>query len=112
MGFIPTHGPNCEKAVSYLTHCNICYKAVVYIQCSCRRPSKVYLDPPAQGPHDCDRAMRGDRAKLLMDLIKYSQSDPKGDTECPMCNKFILNVNDRIRKHFKKCPNRKEWFPR
>lgn len=110
MGYVPTHRTSCIKVYSFPLKCRYCRSTVIYFECSCG--SKVYLDPPDDGLHDCGRAIRADRAMLLMDLIEISHFDPGSQTECPMCGIKVLNAKDRIRKHFKKCPKREVWFSR
>ena len=112
MGYVPTHGPSCHKVCSYLTYCRACDEAVVYFECSCG--SKVFFDPPDEGVHECGAATstrRAERASLLIDMLHYAGLDLEGNTECPMCGIVVKNAGDRPRKHFKKCPKRKEWFP-
>jgi len=107
MGYVPTHGPDCFKIQSFFTYCRTCQAAVVYFECSCG--SKILLDPPDDGFHECGQFIRAERASLLIDLIYHSESEKLGQTQCPMCN--IILRNDRAKRHFKKCPKRKEWFP-
>lgn len=112
MGYVPNHGSGCYKVYSYLTCCSSCSDLVVYFECSCG--SKVFFDPPDEGEHKCGKATsarRAQRASLLMDMLHYASLDPEGRTECPMCRVVLRNSEDRPRKHFMKCPRRKEWFP-
>ena len=107
MGYVPTHGPGCVKVQSFFTYCPDCHGAVVYFECSCG--SKVFLDPATKVPHECVQYLRGERASLLIELIGHAKSKKVGQTQCPMCH--IILRNERVRRHFKKCPKRKVWFP-
>lgn len=107
MGYVPTHGPNCFRIRSFYLLCNKCGKGVVYFECSCG--SKIFLEPPDEGIHNCATKMRGDRAQSLLDLIELADKDKHDHTECPMCHVTIKNKD--VKRHFKKCPSRKNWFP-
>ncbi len=119
MRYVPTHGLDCAKLSSYPADCDRCGAKIIYFACSCG--SKVYFDPYDEGDegdggvHDCANSLnldlRSKRALLLGYLIELAQSDPSKTTHCPMCDKDIKNKKDNIRKHFKKCPNRRDWFP-
>ena len=53
MPFIPNHRDSCELKRSWETNCPFgCGKRVVYIECTCPRPSKFYLDKSGEGRHD------------------------------------------------------------
>ena len=107
-GYVPTHGPDCAKKRSFPTTCQRCGQSIIYFECSCG--SKVFLDPPDQGVHDCTQTEKAYRAQMLIDLIEISMQDARGSTVCPMCEAKVLNAKDRIRKHFKRCPKRSAWF--
>lgn len=107
MGWVPTHGSDCYRTRSYLTICFNCRSAVIFFECSCG--SKVFLDPPREGNHSCGKSRRRERAQLLLDLLEHAESEPEGETECPMCKVVIKSKGTR--RHFKKCPKRKVWFP-
>lgn len=107
MGHVPTHGPGCYRVRSYYTACQRCDESVIYFECSCG--SKVFLDPPDQGNHSCGTAFRKAHAVLLIDLLEHAESDPSGHIECPMCG--VVVRSKEARRHFKKCPKRKAWFP-
>lgn len=108
MGYLPTHGPDCYKVHSFATTCRDCHAVVIYFECSCG--SKVFLDPPDYGQHSCGKPIkRAERANLLITLIEYAQQNINDTTECPMCGVKVKNKT--VRKHFKKCPKRKLWFP-
>jgi hypothetical protein len=107
MGYVPTHGSNCYRLRSYLTVCQSCGASVIFFECSCG--SRVFLDPPYEGNHSCGTTKRKERAQLLLDLLAHAEEDPDGQMECPMCHVAIKNKV--ARRHFKKCPKRKVWFP-
>lgn len=107
MGYVPNHGPNCFKVRSFYLLCRNCGNGVIYFECSCG--SKVFLDPPDEGRHNCIQKMRGDHAQQLLELIEIAAADRHEDTECPMCGVTIRNKD--VTRHFKKCPKRKIWFP-
>lgn len=107
MGYVPTHGPNCQKVDSKRTTCQRCWNPVIYFECSCG--SRVFLDPGG-GEHNCNRHVRGDRARLLIAMIRLAEvGDPDDPTECPMCKARVKSRN--AKRHFKHCPKRKSWFP-
>lgn len=107
MGHVPTHGSDCYRLRSYLTTCQGCGGSVIYFECSCG--SSVFLDPPHEGNHSCGTNKRKTRALLLLDLLRYAEDDPDGETECPMC--VVVVKSKGARRHFRKCPKRKFWFP-
>lgn len=51
MGYVPTHGPGCEKVHAFPTPCKYCSASLIYFECTCG--SKVFLEPPSGGRHDC-----------------------------------------------------------
>lgn len=109
MGCVPTHGPDCYKVHSFLTVCRDCYTVVVYFECSCG--SKTFLEPPDSGPHSCRKPIkRAERASLLIALIEYASQNISDTTKCPMCGVEVKNK--KAQRHFKKCPKRRDWFPR
>jgi hypothetical protein len=107
MGYVPTHGPNCFRVRSFYILCKDCGRGVVYFECSCG--SKVLLDPPDEGNHNCIQEKRRERALSLLDLIESADADRHDHTECPMCGATIKNKD--VKRHFRRCPNRKRWFP-
>jgi hypothetical protein len=44
-----------------------------------------------------------------LDLIESADADLHDHTECPMCSATVKNKD--VKRHFKKCPKRKNWFP-
>jgi len=115
MGYIPNHGAGCVKVRSFYTSCQYCGASVVYFECSCG--SKVFLDPPEEGTHNCgnvdviaDHALRLYRAIMLVNLIRLAKKAPNECTKCPMCGTIVKNNKSRFNKHWKKCPKRSELF--
>lgn len=106
MGFIPNHGGRCEKAHSKRRSCSTCNEAVIYIECTCKQPSRFYLNPKTGVEHNCIDPKRRDLAAKLVQMIEQSRAEPDGTTKCPMCKVMIKNKSDNARKHFMKCPNR------
>jgi len=120
MGYVPTHGDDCYKVRSFPLRCNFCSEKIVYFECSCG--SRILLDPPDQGLHSChgyasdslsgnSENVRQKLTKIMLGVIEYAQQNPGESPTCPMCDVTIRRQQDFVR-HLKRCPKRKEWFPR
>ena len=61
MPFIPNHLPNCAPRHNFPTTCPEpgCNERVIYIECTCPRPSKFYLHPSG---------VRHERGRLVADI--------------------------------------------
>ncbi len=116
MGYVPTHNDSCYKIRSYPTKCSYCNKTVIYFECSCG--GKVFLTPPDKGIHGCGSpsqddgfSNRGLQGQILLDAVKHVESHSKESPTCPMCDTAIKDSKN-FKRHLKKCPMRKVWFPR
>ena len=112
MGWVPSHGSSCRRVRSFLLKCRYCGQPIVYFECSCG--SKVFLDPPREGEHHCagfsdsQYVGPGGRAQILLDWIKYAEYGDDDTIQCVMCDATIQRLN--LKKHFKKCPKRREFM--
>ena len=52
MPFIPNHSDTCERKHAWETNCPFCRKRVIYIECTCAKPSKFYLDKDGDVRHN------------------------------------------------------------
>jgi hypothetical protein len=98
MGYVPTHGPFCEKRYSYPTRCPSCRLPVVYFECTCG--SKIFLVPGGSGEtHEC-RIARLQARPSRIDRRTGQVNAPK---TCPFCFRQIApaRYNRHIAKHAK-----------
>ena len=72
MPFIPNHSDTCERKHAWETNCPFCRKRVIYIECTCAKPSKFYLDKDGDvrhndNEHECGK-MRTQARKVAADF--------------------------------------------
>lgn len=96
MGYVPTHGPYCEKRYAYPSKCPTCELPVVYFECTCG--SKIFLVPGDSGQtHDCRIA----RLQATPSRINRTTGVVNAPRTCPFCMRAISP--SRYLAHMAKC---------
>ena len=78
MPFIPNHGPECElKHKRFPATCRFCGENTVYIECTCKPPSKVFLHPSSRG-HDGTVSYSDERLHKCQQMHKDVRDSIRG----------------------------------